>query len=224
MSIFGPKDKDVHILTHYYQLEFNPGDPIGSEIDKWLVLLLFGWRLPKNQDGTPLFETWIDYGSWSSRSSDTPELYIKGLYDVAGLQWMVRTLMDSMADRDLQYDVMGNNEEVSFNSPSIPWIRAFEQLNRLAIDLRPVLGWRHMDEPMRDSKPLKVVWQGPHSGPARAIVSELVQELARGYEVFRRCPICSSVFVANGRQDQKYCSNRCRNRSAVKKFRDKSIK
>ena len=229
MALFGPKDKDVPLLTQVYQLDIPEPDPspfkylfYHTDLDKWIG------QFSRDANGEPL-EYWSD--GFPQRSTLVDLLALRGpegaefdeeayhkfeknaeigtrVHSLLPVIALAKRIMDSACDAGVlsEGDVLELYELSKFYRP------------------KPLYEWQADDSGNIPLSRLRVtdfspIAKGMEWKTIRALEAALIKAREEpGY--FQRCQQCSSVFLLE-RKGTIYCSRRCNIRSQMQKLRDR---
>ena len=197
MALFTKQDRELPLLTQYYQLEYDWHSLEGSELDEWV-----------NGLG-------ITYGHayGASRHKELREFFGR----LATLQPLFKRMMESAADegRYARTDLSAFAKHYETRPQSV--VEKYEQ--------RPPEGFGQFEQSgdyVLAGLVQRVTLEGvfEREKPLKHIVIEMDRAILDPTVPFRRCEQCRSVFLVE-RRDQVYCSRRCNNRSQAKRKRER---
>ncbi len=247
MSVFGPKDKDVPVLTQVYQLEIPDTGGYSafeypfyhSDIDKWIG------KLTRGKDGKP-FRYWSDTFHSAGLANpifpgmlplDSPEAAELNAEDRESHAW--------------QWEVSEQSQKFAIDSELrtklhhlLPIIALIKRIMSTVCDTKdiseedaqqflelsklyrptPSYEWKKDNAGRIPLANLRLIDFSPTvNGMEWQVLGALERALNKaqsGESQFRRCEECENVFLAN-RKDQVYCSRRCNDRVWARQRRDK---
>ena len=245
MAVFGPKDKDVPILTQIYQLEIPEAEDYSAfeypfyhtDLDKW------AGKFKRGEDGRPL-EYWSDCLAQPlslpvSADANSPQIAALSEEEKFSQLWW--------QESNRHHEKFSLNSDIRMHFANLlPIIALVKRI------MQSVYETKHINE--SDAEEFRenartfyptpnYVWQSDNEGRVSldnfqlmhfsptingfewqvlaALEKALSEAKRKEYDYFRKCTVCENIFIAEHRSDQVNCSRRCNDRLAARNYYEK---